>query len=68
MQEWVRVMVMGDVNGQIDNRVKGRVTGAFGVNEKNKNCKRIVSFWAEMGCVLQTHSSSTVVHTKRYKE
>ena len=44
-----RLCVMGDLNGWIRDRVRGGITGAFGVPRENENGRRRVEFCAERG-------------------
>ena len=44
-----RLCILGNLDGQIGDRKKASVTGAFGVPGENYNGRRLVEFCAEMG-------------------
>ena len=55
--------MLGDLNGWIGDRVRGGITGAFGVSEKNDNGRRVVEFCAERGlCVANTYLEHKSLH------
>lgn len=56
------LMVIGDLNGWIGNRMKAGGIGAFGVDEIIKMTKGLCAFVLRGRCVLQTLSSITDVY------
>ena len=54
---------MGDLNRWIGDRVRGGITGDFGVPGENKNGRRVVELCAERGtCVGTTYFKHKNLH------